>query len=160
MAVAPIIGGALTSSLSWRWCFYINLPTSAAPAAMLLLMKIPRIPFRGEKSHIKRLRQLDLLGCLFYAPAVLCLLLALQMGGEIYSWSNARIIALFILAPALFLIFCYTQHVKQDAAMMPPRIIKQRTIIASATFSLSLSACRAIVQYYVSNFIIFTKLPR
>ncbi|KAJ5133782.1 MFS toxin efflux pump, partial [Penicillium atrosanguineum] len=150
MAIAPIIGGALTSSLSWRWCFYINLPTSAAPAAMLLLLKTPGIPLRGEKSHIQRLRQLDLLGCLFYAPAVLCLLLALQMGGEIYSWSDARIIALFILAPILFLIFCYTQHVKQDAAMMPPRIIKKRTIMASALFSLSLSACRAIVQYYIA----------
>ncbi|RAH81009.1 MFS general substrate transporter [Aspergillus japonicus CBS 114.51] len=150
MATAPIIGGALTSALSWRWCFYINLPTAAAPAAMLLLLTLPQMPSGPRKSQIERLRELDLLGCFFFAPAILCLLLALQWGGETYSWNSARIIALLVLAPIAFAVFCFIQHWKQDSAMLPPRILKQRVILAGALFSLSLSACRAIVQYYLA----------
>lgn len=152
MATAPIIGGALTSSLSWRWCFFINLPTAAAPAAMILMLKLPNMALRNNnKSQIQRLRELDLLGCCFFAPAVLCLLLALQWGGSTYNWSNARIIVLLVLAPLIFMVFCFIQHVKQDSAMLPPRIIRKRVILAGALFSLSLSACRAIVQYYVRS---------
>ncbi|RAH50352.1 MDR family MFS transporter [Aspergillus brunneoviolaceus CBS 621.78] len=150
MAAAPIIGGALTSTLSWRWCFYINLPAAAAPAAMILLLKLPQMPSGSRKSQVERLRELDLLGCFFFAPAVLCLLLALQWGGETYSWDNSRIIALLVLAPIVFAVFCFIQHWKQDSAMLPPRIIKKRVILAGALFSLSLSACRAIVQYYLA----------
>ncbi|KAJ5191905.1 MFS toxin efflux pump [Penicillium cinerascens] len=151
MATAPIIGGALTSSLSWRWCFFINLPTAAAPAAMILMLKLPNTALcSNKKSQIERLRELDLLGCFFFAPAVLCLLLALQWGGSTYSWSNARIVAILLLAPLFFVVFCFIQHVKQDSAMLPPRIIKKKVILAGALFSLSLSACRAIVQYYLA----------
>ena len=149
IAVAPLIGGALTSALSWRWCFFINLPTAAAPAALLLCLKLPKQTSSNQKSQIQKLRELDLLGFFFFAPAVLCLLLALQWGGSTYGWSNERIIALFVLSPILFTIFCLVQHRKQDEAMLPPRILKKGTIITASLFSLSLAACRAIVQYYV-----------
>ena len=151
IAIAPLIGGALTSALSWRWCFYINLPTAAAPAVLLLLLKIPERVSGTRKSQTQKLRELDLLGFFFFAPAVLCLLLALQWGGSAYSWSNARIIALFILAPVLFFVFCVVQYRKQDQAMLPPRVLKKGTIILASLFSLLLAACRAIVQYYVSS---------
>ena len=152
MATAPIIGGALTSTLTWRWCFFINLPTAAAPAVMILMLKLPKMALgNNKKSQIEKLRELDLLGCLFFAPAVLCLLLALQWGGSTYSWSNARIIVLLVLASLIFGGFCLIQHVKQDRAMLPPRIIKKGVMLFGALFSLSLSACRATVQHYVRS---------
>lgn len=158
IAIAPLIGGALTSSLSWRWCFYINLPPAAVAGVLLLLLKLPNSPssHNPPKSHAQKLRDLDLLGFFFLAPGVLCLLLALQWGGATYSWDNARIIALFITAPIVLTIFCFIQHFKQNSAMLPPRILKKRTILAASLFTLSLSACSAIVQYYVS--ILISKL--
>ena len=118
---------------------------------MLLLLKLPTITPRGSKTHIQKLRELDLLGFFLFAPAVLCLLLALQWGGDTYSWTNGRIIALLVLSPIIFTGFCLLQHRKQDTAMLPPRVLRKRIIITGAAFSLCLSACRAIVQYYVHS---------
>ncbi|PYI03747.1 MFS general substrate transporter [Aspergillus sclerotiicarbonarius CBS 121057] len=150
IAVAPILGGVLTSDLSWRWCFFINLPAAALPSAILLLLKLPNITPRGSKTHIQKLRELDLLGFFLFAPAVLCLLLALQWGGDTYSWTNGRIISLLVLSPIIFTGFCLLQQRKQDTAMLPPRVLRKRVIITGSVFSLCLSACRAIVQYYLS----------
>ena len=151
IAVAPILGGVLTSNLSWRWCFFINLPAAALPSAILLLLQLPNITPRGSKTHIQKLRELDLLGFFLFAPAVLCLLLALQWGGDTYSWTNGRIISLLVLSPIIFAGFCLLQHRKQDRAMLPPRVLRKRVIITGSVFSLCLSACRAIVQYYVCS---------
>lgn len=151
-AVAPLIGGALTSALSWRWCFYINIPAAAAPAAIIVLfLKLPARDPSNQSSQRQKLRELDLLGFAIFSPAVLCLLLALQWGGSTYNWSNGRIIALFILSPILFCIFCFIQIQEQDKAMLPPSVIKRGTIIFAAVYSLSLSASKAIVQFYVSQ---------
>ncbi|KAF7950976.1 uncharacterized protein EAE97_002528 [Botrytis byssoidea] len=148
-AVASLLGGALTSNLSWRWCFYINILVSAAPAAILLFfLKLPTQVATRHISQREKLRELDSLGFTSFAPAVLCLLLALQWGGSAYAWSNERIVALFILSPILFGMFCFIQSRKQEKAMLVPYIIMKGTIAVASIYSLSLSASRAIAEYY------------
>ncbi|KAF7895151.1 hypothetical protein EAF00_006965 [Botryotinia globosa] len=137
-AVAPLLGGALTSNLSWRWCFYINIPIAAAPAAILLFfLKLPTQVATRHMSQREKLRDLDSLGFTFFAPTVLCLLLALQWVGSAYAWSNARIVALFILSPfilspILFGTFCFIQSRKQERDMLPPYIIMKSAIAVAS----------------------------
>jgi len=61
--------------------------------------------------------QLDLLGTLFFMPAVVSLLLALQWGGSKYAWSNGRIIGLFVVFGVLIIVFVGIQIWKQDHAV-------------------------------------------
>src|SRR5207237_10353289 len=37
VAVGPVLGGAITSGLSWRWIFFVNIPIGAAALAVTLL---------------------------------------------------------------------------------------------------------------------------
>ncbi|KAE8393830.1 hypothetical protein BDV23DRAFT_169982 [Aspergillus alliaceus] len=92
-------------------------------------------PPHGYRSG-RKFRELDLLGFFFFffAPVVLWRLLTLQWGGETYNWDNARAIVLLVLSPVGFTIL---------------------SILAVSLFSLSLSACRAIVQYYASDSVWF-----
>lgn len=150
MITAPILGGFLTSNVSWRWCFYINLPIGGfVMAVVLFYLRTPPPPIEAHKSWVEKLRELDLVGTALLIPAIVCLLLALEWGGSKYRWNDLGIILLFILASVLVAMFTYFQWVKQDLGTIPPRIIKQRSILAGAFFSLCTSAALVVMTYYL-----------
>ena len=131
--VGPLMGGALTSKISWRWCFYINLPIGAIALAVVGFLVTMPVPNTGPTlSNYQKLARLDPLGMLCFLPGIVSLLLALQLGGTTYAWSDARIIAALTVFAFLIVIFIVVQILKKDTALIPPRIIAHRTIAAGA----------------------------
>ncbi|MDB6015098.1 MAG: oxidoreductase [Gammaproteobacteria bacterium] len=120
--VGDLLGGLLTSTLSWHWVFLINLPIGIAvggTCSMLLSRDAPSY----------RSRRLDVAGALTITIASTLLVYALVFGNET-GWRDARAWALLALVGALLVTFV---RIEQQAAepMIPLWLFGNRNVTAA-----------------------------
>ncbi|MCJ1376700.1 hypothetical protein MMC20_007945 [Loxospora ochrophaea] len=137
----PILGGAFTTKVTWRWCFWINVPIGGVVCFLaLVFLRLEntdnpnrRLPFKTKILHM------DLLGAITLVAAICCLLLALQWGGTTLPWKSSKIIGLLIGFGILLIIFGALQWKFGEKATIPLRILRQRSILSGCCFTFLLN---------------------
>lgn len=120
-----------------------------AAAVVVLILHLPETKDDSGKNFWQKILELDLIGASLLIPAIVCLLLALQWGGNQYPWSDSKIIGLFIGFGLIAILFGISQYYLGERATLPPRILKNRTVWASSAFVVGFGGAFFLFMYYL-----------
>lgn len=89
------------------------------------------------------------MGSVVFMAAMICILLALQWGGQRFPWRSGQVIGLLAAGAVLVGIFGYIQHWGGENATVPPRLLNQRTVWASGIFAFCMGAAFLLTIYWL-----------
>jgi EmrB/QacA subfamily drug resistance transporter len=143
-AFGVILGGILTSELSWRWVLYVNIPIGLA--AMVAAMAVLSERRRPDAEH-----SLDISGSIL-ATGGLALAVYAIVGTDIHPWGSARTIWLLVAAAVILVAFVASQT-RVKAPLMPLGLFRNRNVSAANITMLLLGVAFFSMWYFLSLYL-------
>lgn len=148
-SVGPILGGIFTEKVTWRWCFYINLPLTGL-AILVVFFFLPLKPVHG--SMIAKLKKLDYAGSALTLAWAVLVLIAISWGGAEYPWSSAAVLAPLIIGIVLLIVFIVVEAKLISLPLIPMYIFKDRTVAASMATTFANGSAFYATLYYLPQY--------
>ena len=143
VAIGPLAGGMLTSWLSWRWIFFVNIPIGVVAVALGL-----RVLHESSDPEHSRL---DPLGLVTLTAGLFCLILGLIEGNS-RGWSSAFILGLFAAAVVILAVFIWSQAQKRTT-MIDLSLFTRPAFVGAQTTAFAISASMFAMFLYLTLYL-------
>ncbi|HSP71719.1 MAG TPA: MFS transporter, partial [Gaiellaceae bacterium] len=121
-AAGVLLGGALTSALSWSWIFFINVPVGIAVVAIAPFL------LRESRAELQH-RHFDFTGAATITGGLMLLVYAMTRAAQ-HGWATGETVGLLAASAALIGAF-FVVEARSKAPLLPLRIFRLRTLTAS-----------------------------
>ena len=143
VAIGPLVGGAITSGIGWRWIFFVNVPIGIV-AIYLTLTRI-------AESKDPSTRTIDWVGFLSFSLSLFALVFALVRGND-EGWSSTTIISLLIASGVLMVIFFINEKRTKDP-MLDLSLFSRPAFVGISVVAFSLAASIFAMFLYLTLYI-------
>jgi MFS family permease len=141
--IGPLLGGVVTDSLGWRWCFGIGVPF--AVGAFIVLQKTLHLPRRRRGARI------DYLGATLIAAGVSSLLIWVSLAGQQYAWASWQTAAL-VGAGLLFCFGAVMVERRVREPLIPLRLFTNRTVVLAVIAGISVGIAMFGTTVFLSQY--------
>ena len=143
VAVGPLVGGAITSGIGWRWIFFVNVPIGIV--AIVITMT------RIQESRDPNTKRVDWIGFITFSASLFMLVYALVRGNTA-GWGSSEIVGLLIGAGILMVVFIVAE-LRQRDPMLDLSLFRRPAMIGISGAAFTLSASIFALFLYLTLFI-------
>jgi EmrB/QacA subfamily drug resistance transporter len=143
VAVGPLVGGAITSAIGWRWIFFVNVPIGAV-AILITLAKI-------AESRDPSTRRIDWIGFVTFSVSLFLLVFALVRGND-DGWSSTTIVSLLVASAVLMVIF-FVNELKSKDPMLHLELFRKPAMVGVSMVAFAMSASIFAMFLYLTLYI-------